>query len=82
MLWTGIMASVCVETAGDFMERIRWGILGAGSIAQRFVAALARVEGAEFVSPVIARRIRSNAVSIASAAASLSPCFTVLHLCW
>lgn len=32
------------------MERIRWGILGAGSIAQRFVAALARVEGAELVA--------------------------------
>ena len=79
---TGIMASVRVETAGGFMERIRWGILGAASIAQRFVAALARVEGTEFVSPVIARRIRSNAVSIASAAASLSLCSTVLHLCW
>lgn len=50
MLRTGIMASECVETAGDFMERIRWGILGAGSIAQRFVAALARVEGAELVA--------------------------------
>lgn len=47
---TGIMASVRVETAGGFMERIRWGILGAGSIAQRFVAALARVEGAELVA--------------------------------
>lgn len=32
------------------MERIRWGILGAGSIAHRFVAALERVEGADLVA--------------------------------
>lgn len=32
------------------MECIRWGILGAGSIAHRFAAALERVEGAELVA--------------------------------
>ncbi len=32
------------------MERIRWGILGAGSIAHRFTAALERVEDADLVA--------------------------------
>ena len=49
------------------MECIRWGILGAGSIAHRFAAALERVEGAELVaiSGRNAERLSAYAESIA-----------------